>query len=95
MGADGVGRAPVDDTVSVASASDEIKFINLGRPRPDMERRTREMGFYHLLIDAKESGGEVSLIGRDVFRTGERRPFVDEIHMSDGDVPADLVRGDG
>ena len=57
-----------------------------------MERRMRETGFCHLLMDARESGGEISLIGRDIFRVEERRPYVDEIHMSDGDIPVELVQ---
>lgn len=89
MGADGLGRAAGRE----ADAVDSIKFLGLNRPHPDMARRIRELGFCHLLIDARESKGEISLIGRDIFRAEERRPLVDEIHMSDGDVPAELVRG--
>lgn len=94
MGADEAGLALADGGTDT-DATARITFVNLGRPHPDMERRIREMGFCHLLIDAKESGGEVSLIGRDVFRVEEKRPFVDEIHMSDGDVPMALLQGDG
>ena len=100
MGADEVGLAPADggDDAGAntgANTTDQIAFVNLGRQHPDMERRMRDMGFCHLLMDAKESGGEVSLIGRDLFRVGEERPLVDEIHMSDGDIPMALLRGDG
>lgn len=91
MGDNEVGSAPADVDAG-ADVADRITFVNLGGPHPDMERRLRDAGFCDLLMDAKESGAEVSLIGRDVFRVEVQRPFVDEIHMSDGDVPPDLVR---
>lgn len=91
MGADEVGPAPEGGGADAGSA-DRITFVDLDSPHPDMERRMRETGFCHLLVDARESGGEISLIGRDIFRKEELRPFVDELHMTDGDIPVELVQ---
>ena len=91
MGDNEVGPAPAGGDAG-ADVADRITFVNLESPHPDMERRLRDAGFCDLLMDAKESGGEVSLIGRDVFRVEEQRPYVDEIHMPDGNVPPDLVQ---
>lgn len=91
MGADEVGPAPEDGGADAGSI-DRITFVNLDSPHPDMERRMRETGFCHLLVDARESGGEISLIGRDIFRKEVLRPFVDELHMTDGHIPVELLR---
>ncbi len=55
---------------------------------PDMEYRPRDVALCHLLEDARESGDEIVLIGRNVFREGKKRPRIDEIIVSDVSLAA-------
>ena len=55
----------------------------------DMSRRPYDQGFYHMLLDSKEGNEKIALVGRDVFRPGQRRPPVDEITVDDTEL---LVR---
>ena len=55
----------------------------------DMDRRPYDLGFYHMLVDSREGNEKIALVGRDVFRTHQRRPSVDEITVDDTEL---LVR---
>lgn len=44
-----------------------------------MRHRSADVGFLHMLADAAESGDEVVLVGRNIFKEGYERPHVDEI----------------
>lgn len=54
----------------------------------DMECRPRDVAICHLLEDARESGEEIVLIGRNVFREEKKRPRIDEITVSDVSLAA-------
>lgn len=69
-----------------------IAFRGLDGPHRDMNKRLRDLGFCHLLVDARDSGGEIALIGRNVFRTGEERPHIDEILVFSEGLAAELNR---
>ena len=58
----------------------------------DMSRRPYDLGFYHMLLDSKEGNEKFALVGRDVFRHGQRRPPVDEITVDDTDLLVRLLR---
>ena len=59
---------------------------------PDMGRRPYDLGFYHMLLDSKEGNEKIALVGRDVFRKGQRRPPVDEITVDDTGLLVRLLR---
>ena len=57
-----------------------------------MDRRPYDQGFYHMLVDSRESGERIALVGRDVFRPGQKRPHVDEITVDDVELLVRLLR---
>lgn len=59
---------------------------------PDMDRRPCDQGFYHMLLDSKVGNEKIALVGRDVFRAGQRRPPVDEITVDDTELLVRLLR---
>lgn len=59
---------------------------------PDMHRRPYDQGFYHMLLDSREGNEKIALVGRDVFRKGQRRPPVDEITVDDTGLLVRLLR---
>ena len=77
-------------TADVAAAM--IAFHGLDGPHPDMEDRPRDLGFWHLLTDAKESGGEITLIDKNVFRAGQSRPHIEEVFIFSEGLVAGLER---
>ena len=76
-----------------APARSTIEVRDLDDPHPDMNNRLRDLGFCHLLVDARDSGGEISLIGRNVFREGQDRPRIDEFAVFSEGLAAELERG--
>ena len=70
-----------------------IAVRDLDNPHPDMNNRLRDLGFCHLLVDARDSGGEISLIGRNVFRAEQDAPRIDEILVFSEGLAAELERG--
>ena len=50
-----------------------------GDPHRDMDYRLSDMGICHLLEDARDGGGDLVLIGKNIFRKDEKRPLIDEI----------------
>ena len=68
-----------DDVTDDAPAPSMIAFRDLDGPHPDMRDRPRDLGFCHLLTDARDSKGEIALIGKNVFRAGQGRPRIDEV----------------
>ena len=58
----------------------------------DMDRRPYDQGFYHMLLDSREGNEKIALVGRDVFRKGQRRPPVDEITVDDTELLVRLHR---
>ena len=58
----------------------------------DMDRRPYDQGFYHMLVDSKESNEKIALVGRDVFRPHQRHPHVDEITVDDTELLVRLLR---
>ena len=57
-----------------------------------MDLRPFDNGFYHMLLDSKEGGEKIVLVGRDVFRPDERRPPIDEITVEDKRLLVDLIQ---
>ena len=45
----------------------------------DMRHRLSDTGIRHLLEDARDGGDDLVLIGKNIFRKDERRPYIDEI----------------
>ena len=45
-----------------------------------------------MLLDSKEGNEKIALVGRDVFRPGQRRPSVDEITVDDTKLLVRLLR---
>ena len=58
----------------------------------DMDQRPYDQGFYHMLVDSKEGGEKIALVGRDLFRPHQRRPHVDEITVDDAELLVRLLR---
>ena len=60
---------------------------------PDaMDLRPFDKGLYHMLLDSKEGGEKIVLVGRDVFRADQRRPPIDEITVEDKRLLVDLLQ---
>ena len=60
---------------------------------PDaMDLRPFDKGLYHMLLDSKEGGEKIVLVGRDVFRQDQRRPSIDEITVEDKRLLVDLIQ---
>ncbi len=70
-----------------------ITFITDNPPR-DMNYRLSDMGICHLLEDARDGGGELVLIGRNIFRKDEKRPLIDEIIVPNTGQVEVSTRGD-
>lgn len=60
-------------------------------PEP-MDSRPFDKGLYHMLLDSREGGEKIVLVGRNVFRPGEWRPPVDEISVDDKRLLVDLIQ---
>ena len=69
-----------------------IVVRDLDNPHPDMNNKLRDLGFCHLLADAKDSGDEIYLIGRNVFRAEQESPRIDEIIVFSEGLAASLAR---
>ena len=62
-------------------------------PHRDMDYRLSDMGICHLLEDARDGGGDLVLIGKNIFRKDEKRPLIDEIIVPNtGQVEGSLWR---
>lgn len=84
------------DGAPAAPEASLIAFRDLGGPHSDMEGRPHDMGFFHLLADARDSRGEIALIGRNLFGEGQQRPPIEDVIMfSEGLVAALERRGRG
>ena len=59
----------------------------------DMDRRPYDKGFYHMLLDSKEAGEKIAVVGRDMFRPDQRRPHIDEITVDDTALLVRLIQG--
>ena len=60
---------------------------------PDaMDFRPFDKGLYHMLLDSKEGGEKIVLVGKDVFRPDQRRPPIDEITVEDKRLLVDLLQ---
>ena len=92
LGGDG---ALESDGVAAAAPPSRIAFRDLDGPHPDMEGRPRDLGFCHLLVDARDSKGEISLVGKNVFGTGEEAPHVEEIVIFSGGLAVEMERRSG
>ena len=69
---------------------DPAEFVP--RVPDDMDRRPYDQGFYHMLVDSRESGERIALVGRDVFRPHQKHPHVDEITVDDTALLVRLLR---
>lgn len=77
------------DKVAAGAAKFKVEVGDLdAQGLPDMDYRPRDVALCHLLEDARESGDEIVLIGRNVFREGKKRPRIDEIIVSDVSLAA-------
>lgn len=72
-----------------------IAFRGLDGPHPDMAGRPRDLGFCHLLTDARDSKGDISLVGRNVFGAGEEGPRAEKIIIFSEGLAAEMERRRG
>ena len=72
------GEAEAEAEAESERGPSTITFIT-DNPSRDMDCRLSDMGICHLLEDARDGGGELVLIGRNIFRKDEKRPLIDEI----------------
>lgn len=69
---------------------DPAAFVS--RLPDDMDRRPYDQGFYHMLVDSKESSEMIALVGRDIFRPHQKHPHVDEITVDNTELLVRLLR---
>ena len=72
------GEAEAEEEDEGGLEPSTITFIT-DNPSRDMDYRLSDMGICHLLEDARDGGGELVLIGRNIFRKDEKRPLTYEI----------------
>ena len=77
--ADPRSRSRASEAAKSGGHTVQVSIRDLGQSRPDMEQRPVDVGICHMLADAAESGDEIVLVGRNVFREEERHPPIDEI----------------
>ena len=68
-------------------------FVEVSALPDDMDRRPYDKGFYHMLLDSKEAGEKIAVVGRDIFRPEQRRPHIDEIAVDDTALLVRLIQG--
>ena len=68
-------------------------FVEVSALPDDMDRRPYDKGFYHMLLDSKEAGEKITVVGRDIFRPEQRRPHIDEITVDDTALLVRLIQG--
>ena len=68
-------------------------FVEIPALPDDMDRRPHDKGFYHMLLDSKEAGEKIAVVGRDMFRPDQRRPHIDEITVDDTALLVRLIQG--
>ena len=78
-----------------APAPAMIAFRDLDVMHSDMEDRPRDLGFFHLLADARDSKGEISLIGKNVFRAEQKSPSIDKVIIFSEGLAVELERRQG
>ena len=74
------------------SPSECESFVEVPALPDDIDRRPYDKGFYHMLLDSKEAGEKLVMVGRDLFRPGQSRPHVDEIAVDDTALVVRLIR---
>ena len=84
MEADGVGGG--------APSRSPIVIRGLDGPHPDMAGRPRDLGFCHLLADARDSKGDISLVGRNAFGAWEESPRAERIIIFSEGLAEELER---
>lgn len=67
-------------------------FVEVPDLPDDMDRRPYDKGFYHMLLDSKEAGERLVMVGRDIFRPHQRRPCIDEITVDDTALVVRLIQ---
>ena len=67
-------------------------FVEVPVLPDDMDRRPYDKGFYHMLLDSKEAGEKIVVVGRDIFRQNQKRPPVDEITVDDTALLVRLIQ---
>ena len=70
-----------------------ITFHGGGDLHRDMMYRLSDVGVCHLLEDARDGGGDLALVGKNIFRKGEKRPHIDEIIVPNTGLVEGLTRG--
>lgn len=68
-------------------------FVEVTVLPDDMDLRPYDQGFYHMLLDSKMAGEKIVVIGRDIFRPDQRRPYLDEITVGDTALLVRLIQG--
>ena len=74
--------------------ADCAPFVEVTVLPDDMDVRPYDKGFYHMLLDSRMAGEKIVVVGRDIFRPGQRRPHIDEITVSDAALLVRLIQGD-
>ena len=82
----GVGR-------SCGAAASGESFVEAPALPGDMDRRPYDKGIYHMLLDSKEAGEKLVVVGRDIFRPSHPRPYIDEITVDDTALLVRLIQG--
>ena len=72
--------------------SDCESFVEVPTLPDDMDRRPYDKGFYHMLLDSKEAGEKIVMVGRDIFRQYQSRPYIDEITVDDTALMVQLIQ---
>ena len=80
-------------SVPYGEASDCGPLAEAPAPPDDMDRRPYDKGLYHMLLDSKHVGEKIALVGRDIFRPGHPRPYIDEITVDDTVLLVRLIQG--
>ena len=74
------------------TAAPAITF-HAGDLHRDMMYRLSDVGVCHLLEDARDGGGDLALVGKNIFRKDEKRPHIDEIIVPNAGLVEGLTRG--
>ena len=78
--------------MSYGSPTECESFVEVPALPDDMDRRPYDKGIYHMLLDSKEAGEKLVMVGRDLFRSDQNRPYVDEITVDDTALLVRLIR---
>ena len=86
----GSGAEGADGEPGGGRGTSTITFL-AGDLHHDMRHRLSDVGVCHLLEDARDGGGDLVLVGKNIFRKDEERPLIDEIIVPNTGLVEGLV----